>query len=128
MASADNHLIELLPRGARARLMALCEPVDLVLAEVLYEPGRAIRHVYFPTDGFVSLVLSIDGNPGLEIGMVGREGMVGALDWPWALRMRRCTRWCKVRAAPGALARRRSGANSPPARRCVAACTITCMC
>ena len=78
MASADNHLIELLPRKERTRLMALCEPVELVLAEVLYEPGCAIRHVYFPTDGFVSLVMSIDGNPGLEIGMVGREGMVGA--------------------------------------------------
>ena len=78
MASADNHLIELLPRRERTRLLSLCEPVELVLTEVVYEPGRAIRHVYFPTDGFVSLVMSIDGNPGLEIGMVGREGMVGA--------------------------------------------------
>ncbi len=78
MASADNHLIELLPRNERTRLLSLCEPVELVLTEVLYEPGRAIRHVYFPTEGFVSLVMSIDGNPGLEIGMVGREGMVGA--------------------------------------------------
>ncbi len=78
MASADNHLIELLPRNERTRLLSLCEPVELVLTEVLYEPGRAIRHVYFPTGGFVSLVMSIDGNPGLEIGMVGREGMVGA--------------------------------------------------
>ncbi len=78
MASADNHLIELLPRKERTRLLSLCEPVELVLTEVLYEPGCAIRHVYFPTEGFVSLVMSIDGNPGLEIGMVGREGMVGA--------------------------------------------------
>ena len=78
MANAQNHLIELLPRRERQRLLAICEPVELELAEVLYQPREAIRHVYFPTEGFVSLVLAIDGNPGLEIGMVGREGMVGA--------------------------------------------------
>ena len=78
MASTENHLIELLPRADRERLLSICEPVDLLLAEVLYEPRRPIRHVYFPKNGFVSLVMSIDGNPGLEIGMVGREGMVGS--------------------------------------------------
>ncbi len=78
MASTENHLIELLPRADRERLISICEPVELVLAEVLYEPRRPIRHVYFPHTGFVSLVMSIDGNPGLEIGMVGREGMVGS--------------------------------------------------
>ena len=78
MATTENHLIELLPRGDRERLLSICKPVDLVLAEVLYEPRRPIRHVYFPNTGFVSLVMSIDGNPGLEIGMVGREGMVGS--------------------------------------------------
>jgi CRP-like cAMP-binding protein len=78
MATVENHLIELLPRKGRLSLLAICEPVDLILEEVLYEPGQPIKHVYFPTDGFVSLVMSIDGNPGLEIGMVGREGMVGA--------------------------------------------------
>ncbi len=78
MAAVENHLIELLPRKDRARLLAICEPVELVLAEVLYEPGKPTRHVYFPTEGFISLVMSIDGNPGLEIGMVGREGMAGA--------------------------------------------------
>ena len=78
MATIENHLIELLPRTERTRLLAICEPVELVLGEVLYEPRQPIRHVYFPKNGFVSLVMSIDGNPGLEIGMVGREGMVGS--------------------------------------------------
>ncbi len=77
MASVENHLIELLARKDRQRLLALCEPVELALAQVLYQPGQPTRHVYFPTEGFVSLIMSIDGNPGLEIGMVGREGMVG---------------------------------------------------
>jgi len=74
---SENHLIELLPRKDRAQLLALCEPVQLALAEILYEPGRPTRHVYFPVDGFVSLVASVPGHPGLEVGMAGREGMVG---------------------------------------------------
>jgi CRP-like cAMP-binding protein len=75
--SAQNHLIEKLPRRERARLLALCEPVQLVLGEVLCEAGDATEHVYFPTEGFISLVSQVDTHPGLEVGMVGREGMVG---------------------------------------------------
>jgi CRP-like cAMP-binding protein len=78
LAAVENHLIELLPRKDRARLRAVCEPVDLELAEVLCEPGKSTRYVYFPTVGFISLVTLIEGSPGLEVGMVGREGMVGA--------------------------------------------------
>ena len=77
MAAVENHLIELLPRTDRRRLLALCEPVELQLAEVLCEPGALLRHVVFPIGGFVSLVALVDGSPGLEVGMVGREGMLG---------------------------------------------------
>ncbi|WP_372529251.1 Crp/Fnr family transcriptional regulator [Piscinibacter sp.] len=78
MASVENHLIELLPRKDRFHLLAVCEPVQLVLGDVLCEPGKPTRHVYFPTDGFISLVALSDGKPALEVGMVGREGMLGA--------------------------------------------------
>ncbi|WP_280156025.1 Crp/Fnr family transcriptional regulator [Piscinibacter sp. XHJ-5] len=78
MASAENQLIALLPRGERASLLAACETVRLDLGTVLCEPGEATRHVYFPNDGFISLVSKIEGEPGLEVGMVGREGMLGA--------------------------------------------------
>ena len=78
MAHVANHLIELLPGAARARLVALCEPVQLVLSEVLQEPGMPTKFAYFPTDGFISMVAMIDGHPGVEVGMVGREGMLGA--------------------------------------------------
>ena len=78
MADVANHLIELLPRAERVRLLALCEPVQLVLSEVLQEPGTPTRHAYFPTDGFISMVAMSVGHPGVEVGMVGREGMVGA--------------------------------------------------
>lgn len=78
LANTENHLIELLPRKDRASLLAICAPVQLALREVLYEPGTATRHVYFPQDGFISLVARLGGYPGVEVGMVGREGMLGA--------------------------------------------------
>ncbi len=78
MPTPQNHLIKLLPRKDRLHLLASCESVPLVLEEVLCDPGTPTRHVYFPTEGFISLVTLINGSPGLEVGMVGREGMVGA--------------------------------------------------
>jgi CRP-like cAMP-binding protein len=77
VSDAQNHLIELLPRRDRAHLLALCEPVELVFAEVLCEPGDRTRYVYFPVDGFISLLTQIGGKAALEVGMVGREGMLG---------------------------------------------------
>lgn len=73
-----NTLIKLLPRSERTRLMAIAEPFDLVLSHVLCEPGRPTRHVYFPTSGFISLVTAVPDHPGVEVGMVGSEGIVGA--------------------------------------------------
>jgi len=78
LAAAENRLIELLPRVDRQRLLAICKPVQLVLAEVLASQGKPSRHLYFPIDSFISLVASIAGEPVLEVGMVGREGMLGA--------------------------------------------------
>ncbi len=68
----------MLPRADRKHLLALCEPATLVMAEVLCEPGEPLRQVCFPIDGTVALVTRLDHHPGLEVGMVGREGMLGA--------------------------------------------------
>ena len=78
MTAVENHLIELLPRIDRRHLLAVCEPVELLLSQVLCKSGTLTRHVYFPVGATISLVTPIDGKPVLEVGMVGREGMVGA--------------------------------------------------
>ena len=100
LSAVQNRLIELLPRTARLSLLKICEPIELKLSQVLSEPGAPTRHVYFPTTGFVSLV-SLMGGPGVEVGMVGREGMVGAhLDWMKPSRSRMPS--FRDRAAPSA--------------------------
>jgi CRP-like cAMP-binding protein len=78
LSTAENRLIELLPGKVRRRLLGVAEQVQLAQSEVLGGAGEPTRHVYFPINGFISLVTSIDGKPVLEVGMVGREGMLGA--------------------------------------------------
>jgi CRP-like cAMP-binding protein len=79
MARAENHLIALLPRRDRASLLAAGEVVQLELGTVLCKPGETTRHVYCPVDCVISLLtVAVEGEPGLEVGMVGREGMLGA--------------------------------------------------
>jgi CRP-like cAMP-binding protein len=78
LITAENHLIELLPAKDRRRLLGIAELVQLAQSDVLGEAGKPTRFVYFPVDGFISLVTSIDGKPVLEVGMVGREGLLGA--------------------------------------------------
>jgi CRP-like cAMP-binding protein len=75
---AQNYLIKLLPKAERLRLLARGEVIELVLSEILSEPHTETKYVYFPIDGFVSLVTMLNGQPGLEVGMVGREGVLGA--------------------------------------------------
>jgi CRP-like cAMP-binding protein len=72
-----NLLIERLPRKDRAHLLSLCDEVELVMSQVLCDTGAGTTHAYFPTEGFISLVTSLEGKPVLEVGMVGSEGLLG---------------------------------------------------
>ena len=72
-----NRILAALPRGDYQRLATKLEPVNLAFGEVLYEPGDQVRYVYFPGESLVSLLTVIDGRLALEVGLIGREGMLG---------------------------------------------------
>ncbi len=76
-ASIENSLLAALSRKEYRRLLTRLEPVTLTFGEILYEPGEMIHHVYFPGDSLVSLLTLADGHLALEVGLIGREGMVG---------------------------------------------------
>jgi CRP-like cAMP-binding protein len=75
---ARNHLLASLPAADHARIASGFEPVELRYGEVLYEPGDAMDAVYFPDNCLVSLLTLVEGHRALEVGLVGREGMIGA--------------------------------------------------
>jgi CRP-like cAMP-binding protein len=77
-AAAENSLLATLPAKEQERLLAGADLVKLTYGEVLYEPGEQMQHVYFPVDCLVSLLTVVDGRRALEVGLVGREGMVGS--------------------------------------------------
>jgi len=72
-----NRLLLALPRVEYASLLASLEPVPFQLRDVLYRPGAAILHAYFPQHGVASLIAVDRGGLGVEVASVGHEGMVG---------------------------------------------------
>ena len=75
--STQNSLLAAVSRKEYRRLLGMLEPVTLTFGDVLYEPGDVISHVYFPGVSLVSLLTLVDHHLALEVGLVGREGMVG---------------------------------------------------
>jgi CRP-like cAMP-binding protein len=75
--TGGNNLIDGLPNTARKRFLASCELVELAFDTPLAAVGDPIRHVYFPTSSYISLITPIDGAAALEVGLVGSEGMHG---------------------------------------------------
>ena len=73
-----NKLLSTLPRAELAQLRPWLTRVRWVNGQGLYEAGERIKHVFFVEQGFASMVAqSDDGGNGVEVGLIGREGMVG---------------------------------------------------
>jgi CRP-like cAMP-binding protein len=72
-----NKILAALRADEYERVLPHLKPVSLPLGEVLYETEGRIRYVYFVSTGVVSLVTHMEEGSGVEVGLVGSEGMVG---------------------------------------------------
>ena len=72
-----NHLLAALPDAEWQRWLPTLEPIDMPLGQVLYESGKTLTHVYFPTTAIVSLLYVMENGASAEIAVVGNEGIVG---------------------------------------------------
>lgn len=72
-----NRLLAALPKKDYQALQRHLEEVPLVFEEILYQPNALISDVYFPNSGIVSLLAAVNGRATLEVGLVGKEGMLG---------------------------------------------------
>jgi len=83
MSTADttrphtNRILSALPVDEYERISPRLEYTPLTLGKILYRPGEPIAHVYFPLRGTVSITAVMEDGREVEVGIVGREGMLG---------------------------------------------------
>jgi CRP-like cAMP-binding protein len=70
-------LLAALPPDDLAWLGPRLEPVDFALRLILHAPDEPITAVHFPETGWVSMLSTLESGDAAEVGLVGREGMVG---------------------------------------------------
>ena len=75
----NNDILSALPEKEYERFIRCLEPVQLSLDEILVEPNQEVTALYFPTEGVVSLISTMQDGSTTEIGLIGTEGMVGTM-------------------------------------------------
>src|ERR1051325_8187432 len=76
-APTGNRLLDALPNGEREQLLQAMKRLPIRPREMLQEPGRAMRQVYFPLSGVVSLMIPLVEGAAIETAPMGSGGMVG---------------------------------------------------
>ena len=74
---SSNRILSRLSRDDFALLEPHLEAVDLPVRKSLEVRKRRIDYVYFIESGFASVVANGTKKPGIEVGIIGREGMTG---------------------------------------------------
>lgn len=72
-----NRILAALPDEEYERLRPRFDTVALEHGKIIYHPGDPIRHVYFPLDAIISIVVILENGATVEVGFVGSEGMAG---------------------------------------------------
>jgi CRP-like cAMP-binding protein len=78
-ASTGNLLLDAVSPDLCRTLVDLCRPVDLPVRTLLHEQGEMPMFGYFMCSGIGSMVVSMAEGGSAEVGLVGREGIIGAM-------------------------------------------------
>lgn len=73
----ENVLLASLPGDVREGVLADAETMELTASERLMEPEASLDHAYFPTTSTLSMLRVFENGSSVEIGMIGREGVLG---------------------------------------------------
>jgi len=77
MQPTGNRLLDLLPPAQLDRLRPHLAAEALALNQTMQERGKPVESVVFPTSGMISIVAMMRDGAAVEVGIVGREGMLG---------------------------------------------------
>lgn len=77
MDATRNVIIAALPDEEASQLVTAGEPVPLGRGDILLEQGEAVKEVFFPVSGVVSIVTLLEDGGSVENAVVGREGFIG---------------------------------------------------
>ena len=75
---SQNKLLGALSAKCYKRLSPSLELVEFPLGKILYQQKQRIKDVYFPRWAAVSMVNIFEDGSMVEVGVVGREGVVGS--------------------------------------------------
>ncbi len=76
--SSPNRLLASLSADAFSAISPHLKIVELKFGDVLAEPGGAVRQVYFPYSGVISLVVELKVGMMIETAMIGNDGAFNA--------------------------------------------------
>lgn len=75
-----NLFLQALPAADFEALRSHLQTVELTRESVLIDAGDAPTQIYLPHSGVISMVVSLSEGQAVEVAMVGRDGVVGALE------------------------------------------------
>ena len=76
-SAAGNGLLAALPPEDLTRLRPKLQSVELPFDQTLFPADGALDAVLFPESGMVSLLATLDDGEQVEVGIAGREGLIG---------------------------------------------------
>lgn len=73
----QNLLLAALSAAHLKRLAHNMEAIEMPLGDVLYESGRELSYVYFPTTSIISLLYVLESGASSQLAVVGNDGVIG---------------------------------------------------